>query len=371
MRRWLILLLPAAAAVALLWKLGLLPGFRPEPPELRLASWNVRLFSSDSRTDAELALIADRLEPYDLVAIQELRDEEVVDRTLQLLADRGHRFRAVISPPVGRGVKERYAFLYRPGKVQVLGPDRLYPDPDDAFIREPFRASFRAGQFDFTLVTIHSIFGDSKRERRAEALLLDDIYRLVQGADSEEQDVMILGDFNLPPDDSGFAELAALLTPLFTGEIRTTISDASLYDNIWFDPAYVQEWTGERGVDRFDEVAFGNDDRAASVAVSDHRPIWAKFRTDQDDDGSEAATVVATAAAPETTRSQVKEGGPVTRLNLNTASREELEALPGVGPTLAERIVKGRPYWSVEDLLRVKGIGGKTLEGIRALVTVE
>ena len=180
MRRWLILLLPTAAAVALLWHLDLLPWFRPPSDELKLASWNVRIFSTGSRTDAELAQIADRLEPYDLVAIQELRDEEVVDRTLQLLADRGHHFRPVVSPPVGRGVKERYAFLYRPGKVQVLGLERLYPDPDDAFIREPFWASFRAGEFDFTLVTIHSIFGDSKRERRAEALLLDGVYRLVQ-----------------------------------------------------------------------------------------------------------------------------------------------------------------------------------------------
>jgi competence ComEA-like helix-hairpin-helix protein len=366
MRRWLILLLPAAAAVALLWKLGLLPGFRPEPPELRLASWNIRIFSTRSRTNAELARIADRLQPYDLVAIQDLRDEEVIDRTLQLLADRGHRFRAVISPPVGRGVKERYAFLYRPAKVQVLGPERLYPDPDDAFIREPFWASFRSGQFDFTLVTIHSIFGDSKRERRAEALRLDDIYQLVQRADPDEQDVMILGDFNLPPDDSGFAELAELLTPLFTGEIRTTISDASLYDNIWFDPAYVREWTGERGVDRFDETAFGNDDEVASRAVSDHRPIWATFRTDQNDDGSGVAT-----AAAETTWRKVKEEGAGARLNLNTASREELEALPGVGATLAGRIVKGRLYRSVEDLLRVKGIGEKTLEGIWALVVVE
>jgi len=367
MRRWLILLLPAVAAVvALLWGLDLLSWFRPPSQELTLASWNVRIFSTDSRTDAELALIADRLELYDLVAIQELRDEKVVDRTLQLLADRGHSFQAVISPPVGRGVKERYAFLYRPGKIQVLGPERFYPDPDDAFIREPFWASFRAGEFDFTLVTIHSIFGDSKRERRAEALLLDDIYQLVQGADPDEQDVMILGDFNLPPDDSGFSELAALLTPLFTGKIRTTISDASLYDNIWFDPVYVGEWTGEIGVDRFDETAFGNDDKVASLAVSDHRPIWATFRTDQDDDGFGAAV-----AGSGGTRDQVKEDESATCLNLNTASREALEALPGIGATLAGRIVKGRPYRSVDDLLRVKGIGEKTLEGIRALVVVE
>ena len=60
MRRWLILLLPAAAVVALLWRLDLLPWFLPSSHELRLASWNVRIFSTGSRDDAELALIADR-----------------------------------------------------------------------------------------------------------------------------------------------------------------------------------------------------------------------------------------------------------------------------------------------------------------------
>ena len=341
---------------------------------LTLASFNIRIFSTGSRDDAELALIADRLQLFDLIAIQELRDEEVIDRTLQILADRGHAFRAVVSPPAGRGVKELYAFLYRPDKVQPLGPQRLYPDPDDAFIREPFWASFKAGQFDFTLVTIHAIYGDSKADRRAEAALLDDIYQLVQGVDPDEQDVIVLGDFNLPPDDPGFVELDALLDPLFTDDIRTTISDASLYDNIWFDPVYVQEWTGQIGVDRFDETAFGNDDKAASLAVSDHRPIWATFRIDLvDDDGMGMPT-----AAPETTWGQVKEaetalpgdGAADSRIDINTASQGELEKLPGIGPVLARRIIEGRPYRSVDDLTQVKGIGERILGEIRLLVIV-
>jgi hypothetical protein len=53
------------------------------------------------------------------------------------------------------------------------------------------------------------------------------------------------------------------------------------------------------------------------------------------------------------------------RVNVNTASQAELEALPGIGPVIARRIVEGRPYRSVGELERVKGIGRKRLEEIR------
>lgn len=59
---------------------------------------------------------------------------------------------------------------------------------------------------------------------------------------------------------------------------------------------------------------------------------------------------------------------PPEPVSLNAASLEDLEALPGIGPTLARRIVEGRPYRQVEDLLRVKGIGPATLERLRPYV---
>ena len=59
------------------------------------------------------------------------------------------------------------------------------------------------------------------------------------------------------------------------------------------------------------------------------------------------------------------------RINVNTATQAELEALPGVGPVIARRIIEGRPYRSVEDLERVKGIGKKRLEEIRPMVAAE
>ncbi|WP_027459358.1 ComEA family DNA-binding protein [Deinococcus murrayi] len=57
------------------------------------------------------------------------------------------------------------------------------------------------------------------------------------------------------------------------------------------------------------------------------------------------------------------------KVNLNTATTEQLEALPRIGPALAARIVEGRPYRSLADLDRVKGIGPATLQALAPLVT--
>ena len=56
---------------------------------------------------------------------------------------------------------------------------------------------------------------------------------------------------------------------------------------------------------------------------------------------------------------------PQTLLNPNTAGKEELMSINGIGPVLSARIIAGRPYKTVDDLLKVKGIGPKKLEHIR------
>jgi competence protein ComEA len=60
---------------------------------------------------------------------------------------------------------------------------------------------------------------------------------------------------------------------------------------------------------------------------------------------------------------------PSQVIDINSASQQELEALPGVGPVIARRIIEGRPYRAVDDLRRVPGVGEKRWAEIRPHVT--
>lgn len=63
------------------------------------------------------------------------------------------------------------------------------------------------------------------------------------------------------------------------------------------------------------------------------------------------------------------------RININTANRAELELLPGIGSSLAERIIaerdRGGLFTTLEDLGRVRGIGARTIERLREHAVVE
>ncbi|MFC5450299.1 ComEA family DNA-binding protein [Paenibacillus aestuarii] len=76
-------------------------------------------------------------------------------------------------------------------------------------------------------------------------------------------------------------------------------------------------------------------------------------------------------AAPKANNSDTK---TETRLDLNTATAEQLDALPGIGPSKAQAIVEHRTkkgkFQRVEQLLEVKGIGAKMLEKLKPLVYV-
>jgi competence protein ComEA len=56
---------------------------------------------------------------------------------------------------------------------------------------------------------------------------------------------------------------------------------------------------------------------------------------------------------------------PGTKISINTADKATLEALPAIGPVKAQAIIDGRPYKSVEDIMKIKGIKQKTFDAIK------
>lgn len=78
-----------------------------------------------------------------------------------------------------------------------------------------------------------------------------------------------------------------------------------------------------------------------------------------------------TAAQPSDAANAMSPAGTSRRININTATAQELETLPGIGPAMAQRIIEGRPYHKIEDLLRVKGIGPATFEKLKEHITVQ
>ena len=86
---------------------------------------------------------------------------------------------------------------------------------------------------------------------------------------------------------------------------------------------------------------------------------------------SNPATQAQTDKPRETKPKEEKVTFPV---NINSASARDLDALPGIGEVLAQRIIEYRnangPFKSVDDLIKVKGIGEKTLAKIKPYATV-
>lgn len=127
-------------------------------------------------------------------------------------------------------------------------------------------------------------------------------------------------------------------------------------------------FTGEADREAINLASRVHDEQHISVPVlgaADNEPA----------NGSTSPTEVAPTPPEATKVAQPPTPASVPGLiNVNTATIEELDQLPGIGPVLAGRIVEDReangPFRSVDDLLRVPGIGEVLLAKLRDLVTV-
>ena len=96
--------------------------------------------------------------------------------------------------------------------------------------------------------------------------------------------------------------------------------------------------------------------------------------------GGAAASTASTAASQKATSAQkpatekaskaASKLAPGQRININTATKQEIEALPGIGPVKAQAIIDGRPYDKPEDIMKVKGIKQKIFDKVKDSITV-
>jgi len=235
---------------------------------------------------ARLDALADKLVAFDIIALQEIQTDSGLDALIQVLNAHTRTGTDVAwsyvssSGCVANG-GELYAFVYRSDLMERLpGPEGVYPEssPED-FSRPPFFATFRAGAFDFTLITVHIKWGQSASQRIAECHRLASVWDYVQGLPPSEKDVILLGDFNCSaPTHEAFEPL------LFTGIVPILTDPGTLtaldgwYDNIWIDGQSSRARpTGVLGVGTGDINCSVGTCISSSMAPSNHCPVFAEF----------------------------------------------------------------------------------------------
>ena len=275
---------------------------------LLTATWNLTNFGLQKRTDGDLALMAEIISWFDLVAIQEIADSLIHLRLL--LSHLPASYRVILSD-IG-GNDERAGFLYDSDKltrlelaaeVAVPPSDRRYirlkgvSGAFEGFDRNPYAVAFRAGALEFTAVCAHLFFGSHAyydQDRRAL-----EAYALARWADQRHkaagaysQNILVLGDLNLPirgNSSNVYRALKAkrLILPQHSTSMGSNLAGDKDYDQVAFHAGGMQEaYRGHSGVFDFDHDPFFTDawtigadyfNNAVKYHIADHRPLWAEF----------------------------------------------------------------------------------------------
>lgn len=250
-----------------------------------ISSFNILRLGANKK---DYQKVGEVLAPFDIVGLIEVFSENGVQKVVDSLekasgVDWDYH---ISSYPVGtKKYKEYYAFVFKTNKVKFLKSRGYFKDRNNDFIREPYGADFKIGNMDFTFVLLHSIYGDKKSLRVAEAMALPKVYDYFQNLDKKENDIIIGGDFNLSVRDNGFKKLLShkdKINYCISPNLKTTIGSKGLanqYDNI-FISKYTSEFLGQSGALDFTNGNY----KKSRVEVSDHLPIFIKVDVSKDDD---------------------------------------------------------------------------------------
>lgn len=273
---------------------------------INLATWNIREFGEKRRSKAAIHYIAEILHQFDLIAITELRVRLTdLQRVMQIL---GPYWRVVYSDFImdAGGNRERIAYLYDQRAVTFTGlaaeadaPRKKIDGeylPKISWWRSPYIASFRAGGFDFILLTAHIRWGSGAAARVAPLELLAEwVDKLQRRKDVREKDIIVMGDFNIPSiraNDPLFAAITSkgLRVPTsLLGDHGVNLERNKRYDQILHYPRFVKSFTDHGGVLDFyagnHRKLFPNlNKRDFTYQLSDHLPLWVQLDVDLEDE---------------------------------------------------------------------------------------
>lgn len=268
---------------------------------LNVATWNIREFGKKRRSEAAVHYIAEILNQFDLIGVVELRDDLTdLGRVLNIL---GPYWRAVYSDmiPDAGGNRERIAYIYDKrmlvfnGLAAEANPPRVKKGTeylsDISWWRSPYIASFRAGSFDFVVLTAHIRWGDDLAARQGELDLLADWVEAKRTETyTEDKDLIVMGDFNIPSQKSPLFKAITkhgLQIPkaLQKLEFGTNLEKDKRYDQILHHPIYPENFSKTGGVLDFytggiAPLFSGMEKQAFTYQLSDHLPLWLQINTD-------------------------------------------------------------------------------------------
>ena len=253
--------------------------------KITIASFNAMRLGEKEKNYEVMAKV---LSNFDLIGIEEVMHEKGLKKLkAHLIKLTGEKWEYIISEnSVGsEGYREYYGYIYRKKKFQEARRIGFYKEKNEnEFMRQPYGAYFKSGNFDFVYVICHSIFGDKEKQRLIEASNYINVYEYFL-KESGESDVIIAGDFNVPADSPAFVNLkenAGVSHLLHPEENLTTLSDERLvssYDNFFINKEKTKEFIGNSGVYNFVK----NDNYAIiKKYISDHLPIFSEYSTEND-----------------------------------------------------------------------------------------
>jgi deoxyribonuclease-1-like protein len=252
---------------------------------VRIAAFNIQTFGTTKIGKPEVVSILARIcREFDVVAIQEVRsrDQDIVPRLVESINAPGRYYDYVIGPRLPQddssSYREQFAFVFDRERIEV-DRHQLYTvhDPHDLLVREPLVAWFRVRglapeeAFTFMLTNVHT--DPDRAEYEVEQLA--QVYHAVLEAGHEEDDIILLGDFNVDDRHLGSLGRIAGMEWAITGDMTTNTRRTAMYDNIVFHRPSTNEFTGRSGVlDFMREYGLSLEQ---ALEVSDHLPVWAEF----------------------------------------------------------------------------------------------